>query len=157
MERKEPTLDFAAATTLSRRVRLTWGEVRKLAQNEPQEPVLVAPAPASSEPPASTDAPQAAPLHKEQPDAASGTKHSDPSPQEARLSDADLQRIAEILTPRIEQQLRAHLREALDVALANATQRARSDVERSFAPIVQQTVAAELRALRAEMLRTGRS
>lgn len=151
MERKEPTLDFAAATTLSHRVRLTWGEVRKLAQNEPQEPVLVAPAPAS------TDAPQTAPLHEEQPDAASGTKHSDPSPQEARLSDADLQRIAEILTPRIEQHLRAHLREALDVALANATQRARSDVERSFAPIVQQTVAAELRALRAEMLRTGRS
>ena len=44
MERKEPTLSLHPETTeLKSRVRLTWGEVRALAEATPQEPTLVRP------------------------------------------------------------------------------------------------------------------
>gem|GEM_PF-4360279 len=52
-----------------------------------------------------------------------------------------------MVAPKIEQALREHLREALDMSLGNALQRARSDVERSIGPIVQQTVMTELRRI----------
>lgn len=143
MERKEPTLDLSAAA-LKNRVRLTWGEVRELAQNsvktaptQPEDASVQEENPVEAKPAAETSAKM---------------EH-----RSAELSDEDLKRLADLIAPRIEQKLRIHLREALDIALANATQRARSDVERSLGPVIQQTVASELRALNTEMLRSDRS
>lgn len=152
MERKEPTLSLHPETTeLKSRVRLTWGEVRALAEATPQEPTLVRPetvqasrtevrtdAPAAAAFEAATPVPPAEPAAPAQPT---------PAPAPAPLTDDDLRRLAEMVAPKIEQALREHLREALDMSLGNALQRARSDVERSIGPIVQQTVMKELRRI----------
>lgn len=152
MERKEPTLSLHPETTeLKSRVRLTWGEVRALAEATPQEPTLVRPetvqaprtevrtdAPAAAAFEAAAPVPPAEPAAPAQPT---------PAPAPAPLTDDDLRRLAEMVAPKIEQALREHLREALDMSLGNALQRARSDVERSIGPIVQQTVMTELRRI----------
>lgn len=152
MERKEPTLSLHPETTeLKSRVRLTWGEVRALAETTPQEPTLVRPetvqaprtevrtdAPAAAAFEAAAPVPPAEPAAPAQPT---------PAPAPAPLTDDDLRRLAEMVAPKIEQALREHLREALDMSLGNALQRARSDVERSIGPIVQQTVMTELRRI----------
>lgn len=154
MERKEPTLSLHPETTeLKTRVRLTWGEVRALAEATPQEPTLVRPetvqAPRTE---VRTDAPAAAAFEAAAPvppaePAAPAQPTPAPAPAPAPLTDDDLRRLAEMVTPKIEQALREHLREALDMSLGNALQRARSDVERSIGPIVQQTVMTELRRI----------
>lgn len=154
MERKEPTLSLHPETTeLKSRVRLTWGEVRALAEATPQEPTLVRPetvqAPRTE---VRTDAPAAAAFEAAAPvppaePAAPAQPTPAPAPAPAPLTDDDLRRLAEMVAPRIEQALREHLREALDMSLGNAHQRARSDVERSIGPIVQQTVMKELRRI----------
>lgn len=152
MERKEPTLSLHPETTeLKSRVRLTWGEVRALAETTPQEPTLVRPetvqaprtevrtdAPAAAAFEAAAPVPPAEPAAPAQPT---------PAPAPAPLTGDDLRRLAEMVAPKIEQALREHLREALDMSLGNALQRARSDVERSIGPIVQQTVMTELRRI----------
>ena len=152
MERKEPTLSLRPETTeLKSRVRLPWGEVRALAEATPQEPTLVRPetvqaprtevrtdAPAAAAFEAAAPVPPAEPAAPAQPT---------PAPAPAPLTDDDLRRLAEMVAPKIEQALREHLREALDMSLGNALQRARSDVERSIGPIVQQTVMTELRRI----------
>lgn len=152
MERKEPTLSLHPETTeLKSRVRLTWGEVRALAEATPQEPTLVRPetmqAPRTE---VRTDAPAAAAFEAAAPvppaEPAAPTQPT-PAPAPAPLTDDDLRRLAEMVAPKIEQALREHLREALDMSLGNALQRARSDVERSIGPIVQQTVMKELRRI----------
>lgn len=152
MERKEPTLSLHPETTeLKSRVRLTWGEVRALAESTPQEPTLVRPATAQApQPEPRTDEPAAAAF-----DAAAPVPPAEPAapvqptpaPTPVPLTDDDLRRLAEMVAPKIEQALREHLREALDMSLGNALQRARSDVERSIGPIVQQTVMTELRRI----------
>lgn len=152
MERKEPTLSLHPETTeLKSRVRLTWGEVRALAEISPQEPTLVhpetVPAPRTevrTEAPAAAACEDAAPVPPAEPAA---SVQPTPVPTPAPLTDDDLRRLAEVVAPRIEQALREHLREALDMSLGNALQRARSDVERSIGPIVQQTVMTELRRI----------
>lgn len=152
MERKEPTLSLHPETTeLKSRVRLTWGEVRALAEATPQEPTLVRPetmqAPRTE---VRTDAPAAAAFEAAAPvppaEPAASVQPT-PAPTPAPLTDDDLRRLAEMVAPKIEQALREHLREALDMSLGNALQRARSDVERSIGPIVQQTVMTELRRI----------
>lgn len=156
MERKEPTLSLHPETTeLKSRVRLTWGEVRALAEISPQEPTLVrpetVPAPRTevrTEAPAAAAFEAAAPVPPAEPAApAQPTPAPTPAPAPAPLTDDDLRRLAEMVAPKIEQALREHLREALDMSLGNALQRARSDVERSIGPIVQQTVMTELRRI----------
>ena len=152
MERKEPTLSLHPETTeLKSRVRLTWGEVRALAETTPQEPTLVRPetvqAPRTevrTDALAATAFEDAASLPPAEPAA---SVQPTPAPTPAPLTDDDLRRLAEMVAPRIEQALREHLREALDMSLGNAHQRARSDVERSIGPIVQQTVMTELRRI----------
>lgn len=152
MERKEPTLSLHPETTeLKSRVRLTWGEVRALAETSPQEPTLVHPetvqAPQTevrTEAPAAAAFKDAAPVPPAEPAAPA---QPTPAPTPAPLTDDDLRRLAEMVAPRIEQALREHLREALDMSLGNALQRARSDVERSIGPVVQQTVMTELRRI----------
>lgn len=152
MERKEPTLSLHPETTeLKSRVRLTWGEVRALAEISPQEPTLVrpetVPAPRTevrTEAPAAAACEAAAPVPPAEPAAPA---QPTPAPAPAPLTDDDLRRLAEMVAPKIEQALREHLREALDMSLGNALQRARSDVERSIGPIVQQTVMKELRRI----------
>lgn len=152
MERKEPTLSLHPETTeLKSRVRLTWGEVRALAETSPQEPTLVHPetvqAPQTevrTGAPAAAAFKDAAPVPPAEPAAPA---QPTPAPTPAPLTDDDLRRLAEMVAPRIEQALREHLREALDMSLGNALQRARSDVERSIGPIVQQTVMTELRRI----------
>lgn len=152
MERKEPTLSLHPETTeLKSRVRLTWGEVRALAETSPQEPTLVHPetvqAPQTevrTGAPAAAAFKDAAPVPPAEP--AAPTQPT-PAPTPAPLTDDDLRRLAEMVAPRIEQALREHLREALDMSLGNALQRARSDVERSIGPVVQQTVMTELRRI----------
>lgn len=142
MERKEPTLSLHPATTeLKERVRLTWGEVRELAESTPQEPTLVRAEPKETSP---AEAPKD--VATETSPAPNGTPipSEPPAPQ---LTEEDLRRLADVLAPRIEQAIREHLRQALDMSLGNALQRARSDVERSVGPIVQQTVLTELRRL----------
>lgn len=152
MERKEPTLSLHPETTeLKSRVRLTWGEVRALAETSPQEPTLVHPetvqAPQTevrTGAPAAAAFKDAAPVPPAEPAAPA---QPTPAPTPAPLTDDDLRRLAEMVAPRIEQALREHLREALDMSLGNALQRARSDVERSIGPVVQQTVMTELRRI----------
>lgn len=152
MERKEPTLSLHPETTeLKSRVRLTWGEVRALAETSPQEPTLVHPetvqAPQTevrTGAPAAAAFKDAAPVPPAEPAAPA---QPTPAPTPAPLTDDDLRRLAEMVAPKIEQALREHLREALDMSLGNALQRARSDVERSIGPIVQQTVMKELRRI----------
>lgn len=152
MERKEPTLSLHPETTeLKSRVRLTWGEVRALAEISPQEPTLVHPetvqAPQTevrTGAPAAAAFKDAAPVPPAEPAAPA---QPTPAPTPAPLTDDDLRRLAEMVAPRIEQALREHLREALDMSLGNALQRARSDVERSIGPVVQQTVMTELRRI----------
>lgn len=152
MERKEPTLSLHPETTeLKSRVRLTWGEVRALAETSPQEPTLVHPetvqAPQTevrTGAPAAAAFKDAAPVPPAEPAAPA---QPTPAPTPAPLTDDDLRRLAEMVAPKIEQALREHLREALDMSLGNALQRARSDVERSIGPIVQQTVMTELRRI----------
>lgn len=152
MERKEPTLSLHPETTeLKSRVRLTWGEVRALAETSPQEPTLVHPetvqAPQTevrTGAPAAAAFKDAAPVPPAEPAAPA---QPTPAPTPAPLTDDDLRRLAEMVAPKIEQALREHLREALDMSLGNALQRARSDVKRSIGPVVQQTVMTELRRI----------
>lgn len=152
MERKEPTLSLHPETTeLKTRVRLTWGEVRALAESTPQtpqEPTLVRPETVQTpQTVVRTDAPAAAAFEAAPVPPAELSASIQPPPAPAPLTDDDLRRLAEMVAPKIEQALREHLREALDMSLGNALQRARSDVERSIGPIVQQTVMTELRRI----------
>lgn len=133
MERQEPVID--SARTLQNRVKLTWREVRDLAAEEivHEEPSLDAPAESSPTAPA----PQPAAAQKSEPQTVAAAK-------QLQLSEADRAAIAAYLSPRLEETLRGAFRDALDMALANAATRVRSDIERSISGLVSQTVLQEL-------------
>ena len=130
MERQEPVID--SARTLQNRVKLTWREVRDLAVDQ-KEPMLGT-APSGARPDSVTEA--AVPAADPQP-----VPKASPV---ATLSDADRAAIAAYLSPRIEEAPRSALRDALDMAIANAATRVKSDVERALGGIVTQTVLQEL-------------
>ena len=144
MERQEPVID--SARTLQNRVKLTWREVRDLAAEGTthQEPSLGT---VSTEPALerkrSADQPNAAsPMSAVVDQAPASVVPAVPARQE--LSEADRVAIAAYLAPKVEESLRSALRDAIDMALANAGTRVKSDVERSLGGIVSQTVLQEL-------------
>ena len=115
MERKEPVID-SRAVDLTDRVKLTWRDVRALADE---------PTPAS-------EAPAPHPVQVE------------PAASQGRLTEAERKAIALQLAPAVEAAVKHALRETLDLALQNALARVRGDVERSVNGLVADAVSREI-------------
>lgn len=124
MERKEPVID-SRAVDLTDRVKLTWRDVRALADEAAAEPVPAAQAPAPAAPPAPIES----------------------AASQGRLTEAEQKAIALQLAPAVEAAVKHALRETLDLALQNALARVRGDVERSVNGLVADAVSREIARL----------
>lgn len=124
MERKEPVID-SRAVDLTDRVKLTWRDVRALADEAAAEPVPAAQAPAPAAPPAPIET----------------------AASQGRLTEAEQKAIALQLAPAVEAAVKHALRETLDLALQNALARVRGDVERSVNGLVADAVSREIARL----------
>lgn len=124
MERKEPVID-SRAVDLTDRVKLTWRDVRALADEAAAEPVPAAQAPTPAAPPAPIE----------------------PAASQGRLTEAEQKAIALQLAPAVEAAVKHALRETLDLALQNALARVRGDVERSVNGLVADAVSREIARL----------
>lgn len=163
------------AKTLTDRIRLTWREVRDLMTDAPddlpKEPTLgTAPAteraaktpetdradaPVAATVAASATAPAAANEAPEAPaatpDVATVGEALQPvaprEPEPLRLTDEEKEAIVKRIAPQVEAAVRSALRDTLDMVLANALTRVKSDMDRSLGNLIAQAVAQELRRL----------
>ena len=113
MERKEPVID-SRAVDLTDRVKLTWRDVRTLAD----EAAATQPQIRADEPPAPE------------------VLTTETATSSARLTPDERAALAAQLAPAIEAAVKHALRETLDLALQNALARVRGDVERSVNGLV---------------------
>ena len=120
MERKEPVID-SRAVDLTDRVKLTWRDVRTLADEAATQPQIRA-----DEPPAPE------------------VLTTETATSSARLTPDERAALAAQLAPAIEAAVKHALRETLDLALQNALARVRGDVERSVNGLVAEAVSREL-------------
>lgn len=121
MERKEPVID-SRAVDLTDRVKLTWRDVRTLADE----------AAASTQPQIRADEPPAPEVLT-----------AETATSSARLTPDERAAITAQLAPAVEAAVKHALRETLDLALA----RVRGDVERSVNGLVAEAVSRELERL----------
>lgn len=171
MDRQEPVIDLERsernAKTLTDRIRLTWREVRDLMTDTPddlpKEPTLGTTADHANVPNATAATTEAkaealetirpaAPA--EAPDAATSVAEPvaavAPAPREPeplRLTDEEKEAIVKRIAPQVEAAVRSALRDTLDMVLANALTRVKSDMDRSLGNLIAQAVAQELRRL----------
>lgn len=124
MERKEPVID-SRAVDLTDRVKLTWRDVRALADEAADEPTQASEAPAPAPHPVQVE----------------------PAASQGRLTEAERKAIALQLAPAVEAAVKHALRETLDLALQNALARVRGDVERSVNGLVADAVSREIARL----------
>ena len=124
MERKEPVID-SRAVDLTDRVKLTWRDVRTLAD----EAAATQPQIRADEPPAPE------------------VLTTETATSSARLTPDERAALAAQLAPAIEAAVKHALRETLDLALQNALARVRGDVERSVNGLVAEAVSRELEQL----------
>lgn len=124
MERKEPVID-SRAVDLTDRVKLTWRDVRTLAD----EAAVTQPQIRADEPPAPE------------------VLTTETATSSARLTPDERAALAAQLAPAIEAAVKHALRETLDLALQNALARVRGDVERSVNGLVAEAVSRELERL----------
>lgn len=162
------------AKTLTDRIRLTWREVRDLMTDAPDDlpkeptlgtvpateraaktpetdradaPIAATVAISATAPAAATEAPDA-PV--ETPDAATPVAAVAPAPREPEplhLTDEEKEAIVKRIAPQVEAAVRSALRDTLDMVLANALTRVKSDMDRSLGNLIAQAVAQELRRL----------
>ena len=125
MERKDPVID-SRAVDLTDRVKLTWRDVRTLADE----------AAASTQPQIRADEPPAPEVLT-----------AETATSSARLTPDERAALAAQLAPAIEAAVKHALRETLDLALQNALARVRGDVERSVNGLVAEAVSRELERL----------
>lgn len=125
MERKEPVID-SRAVDLTDRVKLTWRDVRTLADE----------AAAFTQPQIRADEPPAPEVLT-----------AETLTSSARLTPDERAAIAAQLAPAVEAAVKHALRETLDLALQNALARVRGDVERSVNGLVAEAVSRELERL----------
>lgn len=118
--RKEPVID-ADAFDLVDRVKLTWRDVRALAQDHVAEPTII--------PPASPEI---------------------DAPRDQALSVEEQKKLIALLTPSIETAVRRTLRDTLELSLQNALSRVRADVDRSINGIVTEALSQALKKLPAD-------
>lgn len=124
MERKEPVID-SRAVDLTDRVKLTWRDVRTLAD----EAAATQPQIRADEPPSPE------------------VLTTETATSSARLTPDERAALAAQLAPAIEAAVKHALRETLDLALQNALARVRGDVERSVNGLVAEAVSRELERL----------
>ena len=125
MERKEPVID-SRAVDLTDRVKLTWRDVRTLADE----------AAASTQPQIRADEPPSPEVLT-----------TETATSSARLTPDERAALAAQLAPAVEAAVKHALRETLDLALQNALARVRGDVERSVNGLVAEAVSRELERL----------
>lgn len=119
-ERKEPVIT-SEALELTDRVRLTWREVRELADasgttSKPSEIETAAASAADTRP----------------------------------LTEEEMKAIALMIAPAVENAVKVALRDTLEVSLQNASTRIRADLERSVAGVVSNSVRTELARIEIE-------
>lgn len=68
-------------------------------------------------------------------------------PEPLRLTDEEKEAIVKRIAPQVEAAVRSALRDTLDMVLANALTRVKSDMDRSLGNLIAQAVAQELRRL----------
>ena len=156
MDRQEPVIDLERsernAKTLTDRIRLTWREVRDLMTDAPddlpKEPTLGTTADHANVPnatAATTEAKEDAATSATEPVAAVAPAPREPEP--LRLTDEEKEAIVKRIAPQVEAAVRSALRDTLDMVLANALTRVKSDMDRSLGNLIAQAVAQELRRL----------
>lgn len=170
MDRQEPVIDLERsernAKTLTDRIRLTWREVRDLMTDAPddlpKEPTLGTTADHANVPnatAATTEAKEALETIRpaapaEALDAAASATEpvaavapAPRKPEPLRLTDEEKEAIVKRIAPQVEAAVRSALRDTLDMVLANALTRVKSDMDRSLGNLIAQAVAQELRRL----------
>lgn len=118
--RKEPVID-SDPFDLVDRVKLTWRDVRALAEDHVAEPTII--------PPASPEI---------------------DAPRDQALSVEEQKKLIALLTPSIEAAVRRTLRDTLELSLQNALSRVRADVDRSTNGIVTEALSQALKKLPAD-------
>lgn len=119
-ERKEPTIS-PDAFDLTDRVRLTWREVRDLAEPDDQQPTVQ-------------------PLSETQ-ETSTGTR---------KLTEEEMKAIAGMVADAVEERVKEALQETLEISLRNASNRLRADLDRSVTGIVSQSIRQELAKINIE-------
>ena len=119
-ERKEPVIS-SEAFDLTDRVRLTWREVRELADSFE----------------AASQRADIAP-------------HAPETVDRRKLTDEEMKAIAAMIAPAVENAVKDALHDTLEVSLQNASTRIRADLERSVAGVVSNSVRSELARIEIE-------
>ena len=134
--------------------RRSRGRRRELVADRAAAPVAATVATAATAATAANEATDTLDAPAEIPDVATAAAEAQqpaaPAPREPeplRLTDEEKEAIVKRIAPQVEAAVRSALRDTLDMVLANALTRVKSDMDRSLGNLIAQAVAQELRRL----------